>query len=175
MNYSISDNHLNKNQKQDQGSYFTPEELAKIMARQLFPEKPNIKKLKILDPCVGRANLFKAIKELYSDIPNKCFYGIDVDVEAINLNKQDPELKGMNFKVGNCLTDDINSDDFWKNDRKIRPAKQKRKVVPFKCVETGKEYNCYAVVEEEMGIPRESVRQSVKLGRKSKGYHFVLI
>jgi type I restriction-modification system DNA methylase subunit len=108
LNYSIAD-HLEKPNQQSLGSFYTPEELAKEMASKMKVDKDSI----ILDPCVGRANLFKAVKELHPEIPNKNFYGIDIDEESIKLNLADPELKGMHFQVGNCLEDDFTDDEFW--------------------------------------------------------------
>jgi hypothetical protein len=109
MTYSNASDHLNKNTQQDQGSFFTPKELALEMASKIIVDKNS----KIIDPCVGRANLFKALKELHQELDNSQFFGLDIDAEAIRLNKEDPELQGMNFQVGDVLEDDIEDHNFW--------------------------------------------------------------
>jgi type I restriction-modification system DNA methylase subunit len=112
MKYSNAE-HLSKEKQKKLNAFFTPRNISIEMVLKLFPEEPDHKDLTILDPCVGRGNLFKAVKEIYSNIPNECFYGVDIDRDAIELNKNDPELFGMHFRVGNCLTDDIFADEFW--------------------------------------------------------------
>jgi type I restriction-modification system DNA methylase subunit len=106
--YSTAD-HLDKASQQDQGSFFTPESLSKEIASHLIVNADST----ILDPCVGRANLLKAVKELHPEIPNSHFYGMDIDAEVIRLNLADPELKGMHFQVGDCLHDLFTDDAFW--------------------------------------------------------------
>jgi hypothetical protein len=91
------------------GAFYTPMELGLRMVKYLNITQES----KILDPCVGRANLFKAIKQLYPDIPNDNFYGCDIDQIAIEENLKDPDLEGMHFQVGDCLVDDLLSDIFW--------------------------------------------------------------
>jgi hypothetical protein len=109
MTYSNASDHLDKESQQDQGSFFTPQELALEMASKIIVDKNS----KIIDPCIGRANLFKALKELHPELDNSQFFGLDIDAEAIRLNKEDPELQGMNFQVGNVLEDDIEDYNFW--------------------------------------------------------------
>ncbi|MDR0675789.1 MAG: SAM-dependent methyltransferase [Elusimicrobiota bacterium] len=109
MKYEVSD-HLDKDQKQDLGAVYTPEELAISMAKKLNWKKGQ----KVLDVCCGKGNLFVAVLEVYEKdgITNDNLYGIDIDPKAIEfcINK----FPGGHFRVGNCLTDDFTLDHFWK-------------------------------------------------------------
>jgi type I restriction-modification system DNA methylase subunit len=109
MEYEIAD-HLDKKQKQDQGSFYTPQEISEKMAKML-----NYKDGKILDPCVGKGNLFVACIKIYNlKEPYDMLYGVDIDEEAIRFCIQ--KFPGGHFQVGNCLEDDLSNDDFWKKD-----------------------------------------------------------
>jgi type I restriction-modification system DNA methylase subunit len=122
MTYSDAD-HLDKETRQEQGSFFTPRELALEMASRLEVDAEAI----VLDPCVGRGNLLKAVMELHPEIPHDNYYGCDVDVEAIRLCRGDPELEGVHLQVGDCLVDDLTDDGFWKKrwDERYEPGKMK--------------------------------------------------
>lgn len=102
-------NYFSDKKKYYSGSFYTPDELALRIAKYIKPSKES----KIIDPCVGSANLFKAIKKLYPEIPNENFYGVDIDLDILTQNINDPELKGMHFQFGDCLKDDITNDLFW--------------------------------------------------------------
>ena len=103
--------HLDKSSKQEQGSFYTPEKLAKKMAKMLKWKSGNI-----LDPCCGKGNLFVACLEIYEDkgLTNDLLYGVDIDPEAIKFCIE--KFPGGHFQVGNCLTDDITADEFWQKD-----------------------------------------------------------
>jgi type I restriction-modification system DNA methylase subunit len=102
--------HLTKEEAQKQGSFFTPKELALNMAQRL-EWKPG---QKVVDPCVGKGALLQACKEVYSQITEDLFYGIDIDSEAIKFCKE--HFPGGHFQVGNCLVDDFTNDVFWQKD-----------------------------------------------------------
>jgi predicted RNA methylase len=99
--------HLSKEEAQEQGSFYTPRELAVKMAK-LLDWKPG---QKILDPCCGRGALFQACKEIY-DVPNDLLYGVDIDPHAIEFCTT--MFPGGRFMLGDCLEDDITFDHFWK-------------------------------------------------------------
>jgi type I restriction-modification system DNA methylase subunit len=128
MTYAKATDHLERESQQESGSFYTPKELALKAASKLSLQRDSI----ILDPCVGRANLFRAVKELHPEIPNENFYGIDIDKTAIEFNLNDPELKGMHFQVGNCLEDDTEDDLFWEKPYDMEYKTYKNKTLGFK-------------------------------------------
>jgi type I restriction-modification system DNA methylase subunit len=105
MKYEQSD-HLDDETQKEFGSIYTPKELALKMAKLLkWKEGP------ILDPCVGKGNLFVACLEIYKSLKNDDLYGVDLDSEAIKFCIK--KFPGGHFQVGNCLEDDLADDDFW--------------------------------------------------------------
>ena len=107
--YSNAD-HLDKKTKQQQGSFYTPREIAIKMAKML-EWKPG---QTILDPCVGSANLMVACMEVYPELTEDLLYGVDIDPEAIRMCiKKFP--KG-HWQVGDCLKDPITNDKFCAKD-----------------------------------------------------------
>ena len=107
IEYESAEYHLDKLSQQDQGSFYTPEEIALKMAKTLNLTK----KGKILDPCCGKGNLFVAILETYSFIEESDLYGVDIDPEAIKFCIQ--KFPKGNFRCGDVLKDSITSDHFW--------------------------------------------------------------
>jgi SAM-dependent methyltransferase len=101
-------NHLSKEEAQKQGSFYTPRELAIQMAKKL-KWKPT---KKVLDPCCGRGALFQSCLEVYPQLTNNLLFGIDIDPIAIQFCID--HFPNGNFRVGNCLEDDFNSEHFWK-------------------------------------------------------------
>jgi predicted RNA methylase len=121
LSYEAAD-HLDKKEKQDQGSFYTPENISKRMAKKLFEglTKKEIASKIILDPTCGKGNLFVACLELGALEEN--LYGVDIDKEAIKFCID--KFPDGNFQVGNCLEDDITDDTFWtkKWDEKYVPS-----------------------------------------------------
>jgi len=117
MDYEIAD-HLNKEEAQSQGSFYTPEKLAIKMAKMLKLKE----KCKVLDPCCGKGNLFVAVLNTYDFISNEDLYGVDIDPEAIKFCIE--KFPGGNFQVGNVLEDDITNDEFWNKEpfSKFKPS-----------------------------------------------------
>jgi len=95
-------------QKKETGAFYTPFKIAKRMARKT---KWKIGET-VIDPCCGNGNLLAAMLDVYSELQEENIYGIDIDSEAIEKCKE--LIPNGHFKVGNCLTDKIDNEDFWK-------------------------------------------------------------
>jgi hypothetical protein len=116
MNYEVAD-HLDKQDQQSQGSFYTPQELAEKMARELRlkeSDRSDWSDFRVLDPTVGKGNLFVAVLNEYSWLTNDNLYGCDIDEEAIRFCIE--KFPGGHFQVGDCLKDDITDDEFWAKD-----------------------------------------------------------
>lgn len=128
-NNSADDLGLSKFEKQSAGAFHTPKKLAIAMAKKLYPEYINcktkqeiiekfgdegkkfVKEFNLIDPCVGTGNLLAAALNTYKWIEEEDIYGIDIDPRAIEFCMK--KFPHGHFQVGNCLTDDFTSDEFW--------------------------------------------------------------
>lgn len=118
MTYKTED-HLTKEQQQEQGAFYTPRKLALKMAKKLNWQPGQT----VLDPCVGKGGLFLALKELNSELTNNLLYGVDIDPVAIRCCIE--LFPGGHFQVGNALTDPLTSDSFWEKEPLVEFSKTK--------------------------------------------------
>jgi len=94
-------------QKKETGAFYTPFNIAKRMARKTKWKTGET----VIDPCCGNGNLLAAMMDTYSELQEENLYGIDIDSEAIEKCKI--LFPYGHFKVGNCLTDKIDTEEYW--------------------------------------------------------------
>ncbi len=130
-NNSACDLSLTKAECQAAGAFHTPKKLALSMAKRLYPQYIKcktkaeiasmgpehaefIRDFNLIDPCCGTGNLLAAALNIYKWIDEEDIYGVDIDYRAIEFCMK--KFPHGHFQVGDCLTDDITSDDFWKQE-----------------------------------------------------------
>ena len=99
--------HLDKKQKKDLGSFWTPPEIALKMAKQTNWKQGQT----VIDSCCGGGNLLAAMMDTFPELQEENLYGVDIDGEAV---KQCIELFPYgHFQIGDCLNNPIDNTDFW--------------------------------------------------------------
>jgi hypothetical protein len=117
MEYKTADKiNIDKETHKKYGCDYTPRDIAIKMAEKLeWDGKGNI-----LEPCVGSGNLLIALREVYGPISkykyplkwiDNHFYGVDILQENITYCKNN--FPDAHFKKGNCLEEDITSEEWW--------------------------------------------------------------
>lgn len=134
-NYSANDLCLTKEECKSAGAFHTPGQLAKLMAKKLFPKYISrqcncktkvelvekfgreaadfLKDFKLIDPCCGTGNLLAAAMNVYKWIDEEDLYGVDIEPRAIEFCIR--KFPHGHFQVGDCLLEDLTDDKFWEH------------------------------------------------------------